>query len=97
VTGGGGYAVVEVVPRAWTHLLAIVGGRPLDPATQTPGAWRDHIRTALGRIAPHRLTDGWAPTYRDWSEGYDPDSWLDRTIQSTREAIFPSHGLDPMP
>ena len=28
VTGGGGYALVEVVPRAWTHLLAIVSGRP---------------------------------------------------------------------
>src|SRR5436190_665615 len=25
-TGGGGYAVVEVVPRSWSHLLAIVGG-----------------------------------------------------------------------
>ena len=30
VTGGGGYALVEVVPRAWTHLLAVVGGHPLD-------------------------------------------------------------------
>ena len=41
VTGGGGYALVEVVPRAWTHLLAIVGGRPLDPADRVrrrPGA-----------------------------------------------------------
>jgi len=28
-----------VVPRAWTHLLAIVGGRPLDPATETPAGW----------------------------------------------------------
>ena len=25
-TGGGGYAVHHVVPRAWTHLLSIVGG-----------------------------------------------------------------------
>ena len=28
VTGGGGYSVVDVVPRAWTHLLAIVAGHP---------------------------------------------------------------------
>ena len=28
VTGGGGYSVVDVVPRAWTHLLAIVARRP---------------------------------------------------------------------
>ena len=27
------YAIVDVVPRAWSHLLAVVGGRPLDPAT----------------------------------------------------------------
>src|SRR6478735_8046804 len=32
-TGGGGYAVFDVVPRTWTHLLAIVAGRPLDPET----------------------------------------------------------------
>ena len=39
-TGGGGYALVEVVPRAWTHLLAVATGDPLDPATATPAAWR---------------------------------------------------------
>jgi acetoin utilization protein AcuC len=97
VTGGGGYALVEVVPRAWTHLLAIVGGQPLDPATDTPGGWRDHVRTALGRTAPYRLTDGRTPAYRDWSEGYDPDTWLDRAVHATRTEIFPWHGLDPLP
>ena len=34
VTGGGGYEVVNVVPRTWTHLLAVVGGQPLDPQTR---------------------------------------------------------------
>jgi acetoin utilization protein AcuC len=97
VTGGGGYALVEVVPRAWTHLLAIVGGRPIDPATSTPEGWREHIRTVLGRTAPLRLTDGRTPAYRDWSEGYDPDTWLDRAINATRTEIFPLHGLDPLP
>ena len=37
VTGGGGYALVDVVPRAWTHLLAIVGGRPARPRHRDPG------------------------------------------------------------
>jgi acetoin utilization protein AcuC len=96
-TGGGGYALVEVVPRAWTHLLAIVGGAPLDPLTDTPDAWRDHVRTALGRVAPYRMTDGRTPAYRDWTEGYDPDAWLDRAIHATRMEAFPLHGLDPMP
>ena len=96
-TGGGGYAVVDVVPRAWTHLLAIVGGHPLDPGTETPDSWREHIAERLGRVAPHRLTDGRDPIYRDWSEGYDPDTWLDRSIHGTRMEVFPLHGLDPMP
>ena len=97
VTGGGGYALVEVVPRAWTHLLAIVRGTPLDPLTDTPMVWRDHVRTTLGRHAPHRLTDGRTPAWRDWTHGYDPDTWLDRAIFATRQEIFPLHGLDPMP
>ncbi|GCD89696.1 acetoin utilization protein AcuC [Nocardioides sp. LS1] len=97
VLGGGGYALVEVVPRAWTHLLAIVAGHPLDPATETPPGWREHVRTALGRQAPFRLTDGRVPAYRDWSEGYDPDTWLDRAIHATRTEVFPLHGLDPLP
>jgi acetoin utilization protein AcuC len=96
-TGGGGYALVEVVPRAWTHLLAVLGGRPLDPATDTPESWREHVREALGQTAPAELTDGQTPAWRDWTEGFDPDIWLDRTIAATRHEIFPYHGLDPLP
>jgi acetoin utilization protein AcuC len=97
VTGGGGYAITDVVPRAWTHLLAIVAGTPLDPQTSTAPAWRDHVQTRLARLAPHRMTDGGEPNYRDWSLGYDPANWLDRSVQATREAVFPLNGLDPMP
>ena len=96
-TGGGGYSVVDVVPRAWTHLLGIVGGHPVDPQTPTPEAWRAHVQTLLGRTAPFRMTDGRTPAYRDWSEGYDPSSWLDRAINASRDAVFPANGLDPLP
>jgi acetoin utilization protein AcuC len=96
VTGGGGYALVEVVPRAWTHLLAVVGGHALDPATATPDSWRDHIRERLGQLAPSLLTDGRDAAFRDWNDGYDPGTWLDRSIQATREEIFPLHGLDAL-
>jgi acetoin utilization protein AcuC len=96
-TGGGGYAVVEVVPRSWTHLLAIVGGRPLGPETMVPEGWREHVLHLLGRRAPLRMTDGRSPVYRDWSQGYDPATWLDRAINETRTAVFPLHGLDPLP
>ena len=93
-TGGGGYAVVDVVPRAWTHLLAIVAGRPLDPATDTPPGWREHVARVVRRPPPRRLTDGRQPTWRGWEEGFDPDASLDRSIAATRTAVFPCHGLD---
>jgi acetoin utilization protein AcuC len=95
--GGGGYAVVDVVPRSWTHLLATVGGTTLDPATETPAEWRGHVEETLRRHAPTRMTDGREPAYRDWSEGYDPATWLDRAVHETRAAVFPEHGLDPLP
>ena len=96
-TGGGGYAIVEVVPRAWTHLLAIASGSPLDPATPTPPRWREHVAEVLGRTAPYRMTDGRTPAYRDWAQGYDPETWLDRAVHATRMEVFPLHGLDPLP
>jgi acetoin utilization protein AcuC len=88
-TGGGGYAVVDVVPRSWTHLLAIVGGKPVDPSTNTPEDWREHVRHVLDTIAPSRMTDGRTPVFRDWRTGYDPAPGLDRSIQATRQAVFP--------
>lgn len=94
-TGGGGYAIVDVVPRAWTHLLAEAAGAPIPPATETPDGWRDHVRISFGRLAPPRMTDGQAPSYEDWASGYDPADWLDRAVVATRKAVFPLHGLDP--
>ncbi len=94
-TGGGGYSVTDVVPRAWTHLLAIVAGRPLDPELAVPPQWQAHVRDVLGAEPPKRMTDGQVPTYRDWAAGYDPASWLDRSVQATRSAAFPALGLDP--
>jgi acetoin utilization protein AcuC len=93
--GGGGYSVVDVVPRAWTHLLSIVGGAPLPTDVAVPAPWREEVTGRLGVRAPSQMTDGRTPRYRDWSEGYDPDTWLDRTVHATREAVFPYNGLDP--
>jgi acetoin utilization protein AcuC len=96
-TGGGGYAVVEVVPRTWTHLLAIAGGSPVDPGAPTPLDWRSYVTTVTGARAPTVMTDGKDPSYRDWAAGYNPDSWLDQCVQDTRLAVFPWHGLDLAP
>lgn len=97
-TGGGGYALVEVVPRAWSHLLAVLTGEPLDPATPTPAPWRAlAARRCPGAEVPLRLTDETDPSWRPWQptgEGMDVDP-VDRAIAATRRAVFPLHGLDP--
>jgi acetoin utilization protein AcuC len=93
-TGGGGYSVIDVVPRTWTHLLAIVGGRPVDPDSEVPEEWRAYVAEVTGRRAPTTMSDGREARYSDWSSGYNPDSWLDRSIAATREAVFPLHGID---
>ena len=53
------------------------------------------VQRLFGRTAPSRMTDGRDAAYTDWSGGYNPDSWLDRSILATREACFPLLGLDP--
>jgi acetoin utilization protein AcuC len=85
--GGGGYAVVEVVPRSWTHLVAVAAGRPVEPETVIPESWRQ---------APMRMTDGrWPVSWKDWESGYDPADRLDQAIVATRKAVFPLRGMLP--
>ncbi|HEU4423481.1 MAG TPA: acetoin utilization protein AcuC, partial [Pilimelia sp.] len=94
-TGGGGYALVEVVPRAWTHLLAVATGEPLDPAALTPPAWRALAqRRRPARQVPLRMTDDADVTYQAWQPTDEPDA-VDRAIAATRRAVFPLLGLDP--
>ncbi|MEV0455915.1 acetoin utilization protein AcuC [Catellatospora methionotrophica] len=94
-TGGGGYALVEVVPRTWAHLLAMVTGEPLDPATPLPESWRALAAARVpGRDVPSTLTDGGDVAYTPWQPGSDGDR-LDQAIMAARRAVFPLHGLDP--
>lgn len=96
--GGGGYEIVDVVPRAWTHLTAIAAHQPVGTDVEVPQGWREHVRTLIGRPGPARMGDGVSENglvwYRSWESGYDPDSAHDRAIMRTREAVFPLLGLD---
>jgi acetoin utilization protein AcuC len=95
LTGGGGYELVQVVPRTWTHLLAEAAGRPLDPASATPPAWREFVLARTGERAPETMTDGAPARFSPFSSGYDPGDAVDRAILATRTAVFPLHGLAP--
>ncbi|GJF29793.1 acetoin utilization protein AcuC [Kitasatospora sp. NE20-6] len=94
--GGGGYAVVDVVPRTWTHLVATAAGRPVDPTAETPEEWRAEVYRRTRQQAPLRMTDGAPADWRDFHEhGYDPGSRLDQAILAARRAVLPHHGLLP--
>jgi acetoin utilization protein AcuC len=95
-TGGGGYALVQVVPRTWTHLLAVAAGAPVDPEMATPAQWRELARSLTGETAPRTMTDGAVPSYVPFASGFDPGDPVDRAIMRTRTAVFPSHGLSAM-
>ncbi|SEG29069.1 acetoin utilization protein AcuC [Thermomonospora echinospora] len=112
VTGGGGYELVQVVPRAWTHLLAEAAGRPLDPRLATPEPWREFAKRRTREVGsggvmgepPRQMTDapqdraGGADTVEvhTWGSGFDPANPVDQAIRATRRAVFPEHGLDPL-
>jgi acetoin utilization protein AcuC len=93
VTGGGGYELVRVVPRTWTHLLAVASGDPVDPALPVPSAWRTLAAERTGEYAPERMTDGAPATYIPVSEGIDPGDRVDASIVNTCRAVFAWHGL----
>jgi acetoin utilization protein AcuC len=94
-TGGGGYALVEVVPRAWTHLLAVATGAPIEPATATPPTWRRlAAQRAPGTDVPLTMTDDVVLDVHRWEPGTAPDA-VDKAIMATRREVFPLHGLDP--
>jgi acetoin utilization protein AcuC len=103
LTGGGGYELVQVVPRTWTHLLAEAAGEPVDPAAATPAAWREYVTQRTGRPAPELMTErpagadqsGAWPPYVPFESGHDPDDPVDHAILATRAAVFPEHGLTP--
>ncbi len=92
--GGGGYEVVDVVPRAWAHLLGIAAHHPVDPEVEVPQAWREYVLERYGRTAPLRMTDGMQVWWRSWATGHDPEDAADRAVMATRKAVFPLHGLN---
>ncbi len=94
-TGGGGYDVVSTVPRVWTHLAAVVAGRPIDPTAPVPESWLAQVHELLGEDGPAAMTEGRPATFRRWEDGYDPGDPVDRAVLATRRAVFPEHGLDP--
>ncbi len=92
--GGGGYEPVQVVPRAWTHLLAEAAGTRVDGAT--PDDWRAQASERGHEPAPTSLSDGAAALWTPWEGGPGNDDAVDRSVLATRRETFPLLGLDPL-
>jgi len=94
--GGGGYSPVRVAPRSWSHLMAIVADRDIDPATQLPEEWLALASAARPDIPlPDDMSEGTTQSvpFPHWDGIVDLP--VDRAIQDTRMAVYPLHGLDP--
>lgn len=105
--GGGGYGLVRVVPRSWTHLIATALDREIDPTEATPASWREKAHTiAPGVDLPTTMGEGGDTSYLPWDgPGGTPETGvpsmdraltrIDSAIIATRRATFPLLGLDP--
>ena len=105
--GGGGYGLIRVVPRAWTHLLAAALDRTIDPETAIPQDWIDQVSAEAPQANPPRtMGDGGDTAYRRWDgpggtvetgdERLDrAERTIDMAVLATRRASFGFLGLDP--
>ena len=88
--GGGGYHVVEVVPLAWTWVMAELAGVELHD--DVPESWRDQVRAYVGGEPPRSMGK---------HDHFDAAPELAANvlaltaerIRELREAVFPYHGL----
>lgn len=96
--GGGGYGLIRVVPRAWTHLLAAALDRDLDVNTAIPSDWREYVLNHAPRAdVPETMSDGGDVTLKRWDGpggGSAVFTRVDMAVLATRRAVFPLLGLD---
>ncbi len=92
--GGGGYGIVDVVPRSWTHLIAAVTGADLAPGTVIDESWCAAAK-AEARMLDETLradpagvmTDGGQTDYLPWDgDGGGP------LMDGTTDAAQTRHG-----
>jgi len=92
--GGGGYQLLRVVPRSWTHLIATVLDRDVDPDTPLPHEWvNDVLRRAPRADLPRTMGEGRDTTFVPWGGAMEEP--VDSVVRDARGAVFPLHGLDP--
>jgi acetoin utilization protein AcuC len=88
-TGGGGYQLVSVVPRAWTLAFAEMSGAR--PPVVTPSAWRELVVARTGAVPPVDFSDP-SPVLDAGAEVL-ARRIAEASIATVRELVFPRHGV----
>ncbi len=87
-TGGGGYQLVSVVPRAWTLAFAEMAGATLP--IETPMLWRELVVARTGATAPRDFDDP-SPLLGDEVLALTRRA-AELSVATVRELVFPRHG-----
>lgn len=88
-TGGGGYQLAQVVPRAWTLAFAEMTGRSLP--VETPMGWRELVGERLRQRAPEGFTD--PPVELSDHLRQQARQAAEEAVGAWRELILPRHGV----
>ncbi len=88
-TGGGGYQLVSVVPRAWTMAFAEMTGGSLP--VDVPMPWQERAGARTGRRPPTAFTDG-VVDVSDHLVGKARKA-ADEAVDGLRRLVLPRHGV----
>jgi len=88
-TGGGGYQLVSVVPRAWTLAFAEMTGASLP--IETPMAWRELVVARTGQSPPRDFDDA-VPVLGPDVEAHTRRA-AEESVATVRGLVFGRHGL----
>lgn len=96
--GGGGYGVVNVVPRSWSHLIGVTLGRDVAVETEISESWcataedvAEHVYTEYSRPPVGVMGDGGDVDYVPWDgdTGQPPPAGINESAQrQTDRAIL---------
>jgi acetoin utilization protein AcuC len=88
-TGGGGYQLVQVVPRAWTLAFAEMTGRALP--IDTPMGWQELVVERTRATPPRSFTDDPVQLSPELHE--QARRMADDAIEAIRRLVLPHHGV----
>jgi acetoin utilization protein AcuC len=88
-TGGGGYQLVQVVPRAWTLAFAEMTDRALP--IDTPMGWQELVVERTRATPPRSFTDDPVQLSAELHE--QARGMADDAIEAIRRLVLPHHGV----